>query len=258
MNSTSWDYGNPAIGTPYLNAYLAITAYSITTTSSTSGNCVKHANSPIPLITAYTANITSPFDFLSFLPTSSLAGLTATEGLEGCTASIPPSQSIPTFVGARAAVSATVASPATPAEGSAAVHSAENLTGSSTPGSRGHPTQIIILSVVLPTVGIMILLFCFIIVRRYRNKRSQAADAIHPEKSSDAQLYVDQKAELEDEERRRHELEAERTRHELNGEDTIFEMPDNGHSRMHSASSHRPHELRGAEHSQELEVPSNV
>lgn len=182
----------------------------------------------------------------------------ATEGLEGCTASIPPSQSIPTFVGARAAVSATVASPATPAEGSAAVHSAENLTGSSTPGSRGHPTQIIILSVVLPTVGIMILLFCFIIVRRYRNKRSQAADAIHPEKSSDAQLYVDQKAELEDEERRRHELEAERTRHELNGEDTIFEMPDNGHSRMHSASSHRPHELRGAEHSQELEVPSNV
>ena len=75
--------------------------------------------------------------------------------------------------------------------------------------------------------------------------------------TSNTQLYVDQKAELEAEERRKHELEAYSIRYEVEGEDSFFEMPGDGNSRMGLASFNQTHELRGTEHSKELEVPGN-
>lgn len=86
--------------------------------------------------------------------------------------------------------------------------------------------------------------------------------------------YLQPKAELEDEERRRHELDGERIARELDGEDQIFQMPDEtgrlvlpsqgrqGRYEM-SAGNHvswetplrgKP-ELMGDEHVQELECP---
>ena len=79
-----------------------------------------------------------------------------------------------------------------------------------------------------------------------------------PGTTSDVQLYVDQKAELEDEERRRHELDASGIAYEMEGEDRIFEMPGDGDTEIRTAQSDRTQELRGAEHSKELEVPSNL
>lgn len=96
------------------------------------------------------------------------------------------------------------------------------------------------------------------IIRRYRKKRSQAATTKHPETASNTQPYLDQKAELEDDERIRHELEAGSIMHEMDGEDTVFEMPGDGNSRMQLTSTNRTHELRGPDHSQELEVPGNI
>ena len=72
------------------------------------------------------------------------------------------------------------------------------------------------------------------------------------------QLYVDQKAELEDEERRKHELDASGITYEMEGEDRIFEMPGDGEMGIRSGQSNRTQELRGADHSKELEVPSNL
>ena len=69
---------------------------------------------------------------------------------------------------------------------------------------------------------------------------------------------MDHKAELEDEARRKHELEAGGATYEMEGEDVIFEMPTDGNMRMGLALSNRTHELRGAECSEELEVPGKT
>ncbi|KAM0798455.1 hypothetical protein BDR22DRAFT_373648 [Usnea florida] len=279
MSNTSWSYEDPATGTPYLMADLRFTAYSVTTTSSISGKCHTYAKSPIPLIDAYIVSI--PTDVFIFLPTTysiidpvetpSLSDLAYTaflddayssfyshEGLEGCTVSIPPSQFLPTYLGDEAAVSATVASSITPAGSSSLAASTATLTTSSASGHHARRTRTIILSVIIPTVGVMTLLLSFVIIRRYRKKRSPAAMAVDPKVTSDTQLYLDRKAELEDEERRRHELDGGGKVHEMDGQDTLFEMPGDDKSRMNLASPNKMQELRGLDPSQELEVPSNV
>ncbi len=76
--------------------------------------------------------------------------------------------------------------------------------------------------------------------------------------ASNVQLYVDRKAELEDQERKRHELDTEGIRYEMDGEGTIFEISGDENTRIGLASFNRSHELRGTEHSQELEVPGNI
>lgn len=244
--------------TPYLNAILVFTAYTVITTSSLSGNCVIHTKSPVPLIDdAYTNQFPSSLQLLEIYPSDlspsqdgyssflddTYSSFLASEGLKGCTALIPPSQVLPTYLGNLAEVSVTAA---------------PSTTASSTPRQQVHHTGTIILSVLLPTAGLMILLLCVVILRRYRKKRSHSALAVDPKTTSDTQLYLDQKAELEDDERRRHELEAGRIMHEMNGQDTVFEMPGDNNSRTQLASSHRTHELRGPDHTQELEVPGNV
>ena len=78
------------------------------------------------------------------------------------------------------------------------------------------------------------------------------------EATSDTRIYVDQKAELEDEERRKHELPADGIKYELEAEDRMFEMPGDGDTGTSLASSNGTQELRGLEHSKELEVPCNA
>ena len=265
--------------TPYLNAILVFTAYTVITTSSQSGKCVIHTKTPVPLIDAYTTQL--PSSYWPYVPTSitdrssilsyvseqngeqesydpdgysiflnkSYSSFLNTKGLEGCTALIPASQAIPAYLGALAAVSATAAP---------SITSVATLASSTTPKHGVHHTQTIILSIVLPTIGLVILLLCVIFIRRYRKKRSHQALTVHSKTTSDTQICFDQKAELEDEERRRHELEAGGKLHEMDGQDTLFEMPGDRKSRMDLESPHKMQELRGLEPSQELEVPSNV
>lgn len=255
-----------------MQAILQFTAYSVTSTSLVAGDCVTHTSSPALLIDAYVVTVPTypPYDafpiseeavqhqaaqYSSFLDIaySSFYGIA---GLEGCTAirSLSPlSQAYPAYNGIVATVSATALPSALPS----ALHSA-TPTQDPLPVRHVHSTQIIISSVVVPIVGLMMFLLCFIIIRRYRRKRSQAAFTNHPETTSNGQLYVDQKAELEDEVRRKHELEAGGATYEMEGEDVMFEMPTDGNMRMGLASSNRTHELRGAECSKELEVPGNT
>ena len=145
----------------------------------------------------------------------------------------------------------------TPAETSATALASATSTEDSAPARHVHSVQIII-SVVVPTAGLTVLLLCFIVIRKYRKKRNKAAFGNRPAMTSNVQLYVDQKAELEDEERRKQELDGEGVRYEMEGEERLFEMPGDVSTRMGLASNSRTHELRGAEHSNELEVPSNV
>ena len=68
----------------------------------------------------------------------------------------------------------------------------------------------------------------------------------------DNQPYFQQKAELEAEEKRKHELEAEERRYELDGESRIHEISDESSHGL--PSFYVRQELRGEEHSRELEV----
>ena len=256
------------------------------------GKCIQHTSAPDPLIDLYTAPIPSsllddaPVSYI--FPTYKLSASASysyenaedasyhnaaystfldeayssfkqEEGYEGCTATVPPSQFYPTFIGELVKPSGTAQPSATPTNGSATAISLATSTEGSAPVRRLHSTQTIIISVVVSTVGLIVLLLCFIVIRRYRKKRSQAALSNNqPAMTSNTQLYVDQKAELEAEERRKHELEAYSIRYEMEGEDSFFEMPGDGNPRMGLASFNRTHELRGTEHSKELEVPGNA
>lgn len=231
---------------------LLFTAYSVTSKSSVSGNCIQISSSPVPLVTPQVFPV--PFtvesaNYSSFLD-DTYSSFYAKLGYEGCTPTLQPSQVLPAYQGGWI-------DSATAAETSATALPSATSTEDSAPVRRVHSVQIIIISVVVPTAGLMILL-CFIVIRRYRKKRSKVAIANHPSMTSNVQLYVDQKAELEDEERRKQELDGEGVRYEMEGEDRIFEMPGNLCTRMELASYSKTHELRGAEHSKELEVPGNT
>lgn len=100
--------------------------------------------------------------------------------------------------------------------------------------------------------------------RRYRKRRTAAVtDVIDKELSSsteDTQPYLQQKPELDAEEATKHELQAEEQRYEL-AEDTIHEMQDGDQNheilterRAAMASLTATHELKGEEHSKELEA----
>ena len=68
----------------------------------------------------------------------------------------------------------------------------------------------------------------------------------------DNEPYFQQKAELEAEEKRKHELEVKERRYELDGESRIHEMSDESSHGL--PSFHVRQELRGEEHLRELEV----
>ena len=89
-------------------------------------------------------------------------------------------------------------------------------------------------------------------MRRYRKRRTAAvtdtADSADP--LDGTQPYLQQKAELEAEERQRNELEARERRFEVGGGNEVHELAAEGERRRMSLLQ----ELRGPEHSQELDV----
>lgn len=100
--------------------------------------------------------------------------------------------------------------------------------------------------------------------RRYRKRRHTPASDVtnkDPQSSTeDTQPYLQQKPELDAEEAAKHEMHAEEQRYEL-AEDTIYEMQggEQNHeilteARAPMASLTARHELKGEEHSKELEA----
>ena len=173
-------------------------------------------------------------------------------GYERCTAALPPSPVVPALA-TKISVASENTSPAP-----ATVSSTETPAESSRSAPHPHTTQIIIVSVVVPIVGLILLLLCFLGIRRHRKKRNQVVLMDQPNSTTDTQLYVDRKAELQDEERRKYELDATGKTYEMGGEDRNLEMSSGGDAEMRLASFRETHELRGVEHSQELEVPGDA
>lgn len=265
LSSTSSMNYNPAADEAMLQASLLFTAYSVTSKSSVSGNCINIKGSPVPLFD-YTQVFPVPLtvqsaNYSSFLD-DTYSSFYAKFGYEGCTPVLQPSQVLPAYQGIFTYPNPATALPSTtPAEISATTFPSATSTEDSVPVRHLNSAQIIIISVVVPITGLTILLLCLIVIRRYRKKRSHATSTNQSGVTSDTQLYVDQKAELEDEERRKQELDGEGVRYEMEGDDRMHEMhemPGNASTPTELASYMEIHELRDEEHSRELEVPSNI
>ena len=231
--------------------------------------CYTEIDLPVPLTDPYIVSVQSiatPFvslgsqvyanasattsEFSVFLD-GKYSSLITSLGYERCTAALLPSPVVPPFVNGEE-VYPTSASPAS----GAPLPTTTTTTASQVSGRRISTRQIIIVSTIVPTVVLAILVFGFTVIRRYRKKkRGEAAVLSQKDTTSNTQLYLDRKAELGDEEHRTHEMNAESLNYELDGQDRICEIPSDRHSRTVLASLQAIHEMRGTEHSQELEVP---
>lgn len=109
--------------------------------------------------------------------------------------------------------------------------------------------------VAIPVASLGLVLLAFVVYRRRKTRKTlKEQDASSQRQESpreDTQPYLQQKAELEAEEKRKYELEARERRLEMGNEGERYELPVEGEGRMIRARQ----ELRGEEHSTELEVP---
>ena len=116
--------------------------------------------------------------------------------------------------------------------------------------------------VIVPVVAIISSLVGILFWRRHRKQNVHGENESKPtdDPAKDTQPYLRRKAELEDDENRKRELEAQEQRPELNAEDTIYEIsgPEDRQELFTDLRtglpSHRlKHELAGGEFAQELE-----
>ncbi|MCJ1460201.1 hypothetical protein MMC28_010580 [Mycoblastus sanguinarius] len=128
----------------------------------------------------------------------------------------------------------------------------------------------IIIGITVPVL-VLTLPLCLLFLLYRHQKRSSAGviltedpntheSKIHQEPGP----FLQQKPELDDEERRRHEMQADEIRNEMEGEASRFEMEGEDDRQEVEAeelgrrvipSLEMRHELRGEEHAKELEVP---
>ncbi|CAF9940425.1 hypothetical protein IMSHALPRED_002020 [Imshaugia aleurites] len=126
----------------------------------------------------------------------------------------------------------------------------------STHSSGSYDTKVEIANGVAIPVGILGLVLLGLLIYRHLKTRKilKEEDATSQEQGSpreDAQPYLQQKGELEAEGKRKHELEARERRYEMGNEGERYELPVEEEDLMIRTRQ----ELRGEEHSTELEVP---
>ena len=149
------------------------------------------------------------------------------------------------------AVSSSALSPQNASAATATPSSTSSSLSSSTSSTETKKLIIgLVVAIVVPVILIALSLVYYIRRRRQRKKRAPTpSQDVGKREGEDAQLYFQQKVELDDEQRR-HEMEAVEIRYEMEGEDEIREMPVEG--RQGQVEGVRQ-ELRGAEHARELD-----
>ena len=161
--------------------------------------------------------------------------------------------------------------------GNVSAQASAEVSSSRVSGSEvGVLAQVIIAIGVIPieiTVAVIVLGIHRLVNRR--PPKSPGSRTSIEKSSPDPLPYLQPKAELEDVQRRRHELHGENFAYELNGEGEIFQMPDGteslvlpvqrkqgiqempeGNSMSWELPLHERHEVMGEEHPQELESPT--
>ena len=113
------------------------------------------------------------------------------------------------------------------------------------------------LGVAIPVTSLGLVLLGYLVYKGRKGQETlEEEDATSKKEGSpheDQQPYLQQKAELGDEENRKHELEARQRRYEMGVEGERYELPVEEPDFMIRTRQ----ELRGEEHSTELDVPQS-
>ena len=239
-------------------SYAVFTAYSITSAYLSQELCVTTSGEPFPVSPPYSLPIPTSFPASEFddIAAYSLASYLGFSTCTGAGVQVTPTD----LIALTALTALTNNSLSTPLP-SASSNSTEapiprNSTEVPVAGSHYHSLDEqakIGIGVAIPIAATALLLLALLLWHRSRKiKKAKAREAEHmvPEEN---QPYLQQKAELEAEEKRKHELEAEERRYELDGESRIHEIADETSHGLQSP--HVRQELKGEEHSGELEVP---
>lgn len=228
-------------------SYIVFTAYSIINQYPAEGFCVTTTGLPISLVPPYSVlrPTSIPASDFESIAGSSLLTHIGSSSCIGQGKDVTPIALVQLPTGTLPSANST--STGAPISG--------NSTVKPVPGSR-HETldeqAKIGIGIAIPFVVRALFLLALLLWRRYRrNKGANAATAEHVE-SEGAQPYLQQKPELEAEEKRKQELDAEERRYELNGESEIHEMSDTSNNGL--PASHILQELRDEEHARELGV----
>ena len=271
-----------------MQSYLHFTAYTIISASSVKGTCVRSTGSPIPVPAAYIVYVQSeypgPFwnittstllvnEYSANFSTSlanAYSSLKTEIGQEPCATTAPTSIVLPLgFPSYMYQVASATALPSAAALSSTTVVSSATSIVTAVHDRHVRTKKTIIVSIVVPLAVLIGVFLCFIGIVRHRKRKPSQADGKDQRSEADgkdkrsltshSQIYVDRKAELEDEQRRRHELDASGVSYEVDGEDRIFEMSTGDRDLgTRSVSMREMQELTGVEHWQELEVPINA
>ena len=260
-----------SMSSPPLESIVLFTAYTITSDYTSDGLCIATTGSPIPLSpevsiakpadansTAFESSITSLFhDYLGFASCSGNDNLIQiATNLVQVLNTTPNAQST---ISADPLLSTTLVSSASNITSSSAATSSatENISSRFTTRDKAAT------GIVVPVVAIISLVLGILFYLRRRRKRSNSGEDTHGSEE-ETQPYLQQKAELDAEEKRRLELETVEVRYELDGRDCRNEMPAQGSEvgneidtieRPVMSSLKERHELKGEECSKELEAP---
>ena len=232
------------------------TGYSITSEYLSNGLCVTTSGAPI--------NLASPFSVFSAaaIKNSDFQALAESSfgdflGFSACSVSeinITTTETIGrqvitgyTFVSAAAASStlssssattqSTLSNPNPNPTTTPLLASKPTPTPTPTPTSLGTPAKIGI-GVAIPIVATALFLLAAALWRKSRKRRSPPSSQQETGAQENHQPYLQQKAELEAEEKRKYELEATESRYELDGEDNIHEVAVGIDGRVMPSTSH--------------------
>ena len=220
---------------PPLESIIFFTAYSVTSEYLSDGLCITTTGSPIPVSPEVT--ITKPTDANSTAFESSITSLFHDHlGFASCSGNHNPVQIVTSLVQvANITPDPLETATADPFPSTTLVSSASNITSSSPTTSSvagnissGFTTKDkAATGVVIPVVAIISLVLGILFYLRRRRKRSESGKDTHGSEE-ETQPYLQQKAELEAEEKRRLELEAVEVRYEMDGRDYRNEMQYKG------------------------------
>ena len=133
-----------------------------------------------------------------------------------------------------------------------------NPTGTTTPDvnfAPPVPTIAVAVTISVAFLGMVLLAFLMYARQKAQKKLRKEAEGASSQNNGspheNTQPYLQQKAELEAEENRKHELEAQERTYEMGSEGERYELPTGKQDAMIRARQ----ELRGEEHSKELDVP---
>ncbi|KAL9594521.1 MAG: hypothetical protein Q9219_006985 [cf. Caloplaca sp. 3 TL-2023] len=233
---------------------IVFSAYTFTTKTSSKDMClttshVTTLDDPFTVSTAAAVNASrflflASSSFLSYIqypcgdiPQRSVslsAALTQPSSLVLATPVNPPEES-----------SERLANSTSPPNSGSTSSSAASLSSSGlSPGAKGGLAA----GIVLATIAILMVLF--LCLKRYRKhkREHQLESQLRP--TEEDQPYLQRKAELDAEDRRRHELHGKCTRYELDGNNDISEMATTANNSVRDADQRI--ELRGEEHCKEL------